>query len=201
LGSIRAFFTSKRVGNVVGVLLLLTVAYFFLGRGVRFFAVPSGSMEPTLLVGDQLTTIRQREYKRGDIVVFYETESEYAVKRIAGLGGDELMVNDGALFINGSYASEPYLKEPMFYQLQPPVRVPEGHIFVLGDNRNNSLDSASHGRTWPVSAIVGQVIFRHYPYGRLGRVLSFPLLTVEELAPPASATPAPEPADDAAPVP
>lgn len=195
LGRIRAFFTDKRVGNVVVVGLLLILAYYFVVRGVRFFAVPSASMEPTLLVGDQLMTIRQREYQRGDLVVFRETPDEYAVKRIAALGGDEIMVMDGALFINGSYASEPYIMDPMQYKIHPPVLVPAGHMFLLGDNRNNSFDSSAHGRTWPVSAIVGQVVFRYYPYDRFGRVHSFPLITVDEIA---GESPVPASAPDAA---
>lgn len=160
-------------GTVAIVLLALLGVYFFAIRGMRFFEVPSHSMKPTLLEGDRLVTLNNRTYERGDIVVIRE-RGGYIVKRIAGVGGDELMVVDGALFVNGDYASEPYIAEPMEYVLEP-LRVPEGYVFVLGDNRNESDDSHLSREAHSVEAIVGRVVYRYYPYDRLGPVPSFPL--------------------------
>lgn len=171
---------SRRVGNVVVLVLLLIAGYYFAFRGMRFFRVPSESMVPTLLVGDQLMTLRQPEYHRGDIVVFRDTNDEYLVKRIAGVGGDSILITEGSLFINEAFVSEPYIKEPMIYTVVPPVLVPPSEFFMLGDNRNNSEDSSIDRHTVPLAKVVGKVMFRYYPYDRWGRVPSYPMETVDE---------------------
>ena len=173
----------KKAGAVALVLLTLACVYLFVFRGTRFFMVPSGSMEPTLMPSDMLVTMREPAYRRGDIVVLRHN-GEYLVKRIVGLGGDSLMVVDGALFINGKYASEPYVREPMRYAIDSPVAVPGDGVFFLGDNRNQSDDSSLPKESWDakfyydlasVSDIVGRVVFRYYPYDRWGPVASYPL--------------------------
>ena len=182
---------SQKVGMVVLLLLLVVALYFFAVRDMRFFLVPSRSMEPTLYPEDMVVTLKQHEYRRGDIVVWPE-DGGYIVKRIVGLPGDRISVADGALFLNGKYASEPYILEAMNYYIETPVAIPEGCFFYLGDNRNVSDDSslgyitagsASGGgesRAWlgELDAIIGKVIFRYYPYDRFGRVLSYPLVNV-----------------------
>ena len=178
MNQIRALMTSKKAGNVVVIVFLLMCVYLFGYRHVRFFRVPSGSMEPTLRPVDQLVTIADWDYRRGDIVVLRDPAEEgaYLVKRIVGVGGDAIGVLRGALFINGEYASEPYLAAPPFYQIDPPVTVPEDHIFILGDNRNNSEDSHDRGESFPASLIIGRVIFIYYPYERWGMISSYPLV-------------------------
>lgn len=174
---LRSLLTSKRAGNLVLIVFLLLCVYLFGYRHVRFFRVPSGSMEPTLQPVDQLVTIAERSYTRGDIVVLRDPAEpgDYLVKRIIGMSGDAVSVQRGALFINGEYASEPYLLEPPFYQVMPPVSVPEGQIFILGDNRNNSQDSHDHGECFPEALIVGRAIFIYFPYDRWAAVSSYPL--------------------------
>lgn len=162
------------------LLLVLVAGYFFAIRGMRFFVVPSESMLPTLQIGDQIMTLKQDRYERGDVVVLREEGRDFIVKRIAGLPGDSLMIMEGALFINEAYASEPYLLEPIQYAMTPAVVVPEGQVFLLGDNRNNSEDSSLHRHGYPMSAIVGKVIFCYFPYARWGEVKSYPLLSVDE---------------------
>lgn len=158
------------------VALALVAAYLFIYRGMRFFTVPSGSMQPTLQRGDYIGSLREKTYRRGDLVVAREPGTgDYIVKRIAGMPGDVLMTLDGALFINGHYASEPYLRELIHYQM-PEVAVPEGEVFLLGDNRNESEDSADTGEGAPIEDIVGRVRFIYYPYNRMGPVRSYPLI-------------------------
>ncbi len=161
------------------ILLVFVVSpmfYFMVIRGVRFFEVPSISMQPALQVGDRLVTVREREYRRGDIVVFDDKEKhEYLVKRIVGVAGDTINVNTGALFIDGEFASEPYIAEPMAYDFANPVTLGDGEVFVLGDNRNWSDDSHVDLKPTPVERIVGRVVFRYYPIGRSGRVSGYPL--------------------------
>jgi signal peptidase I len=108
-------------------------------------SVPSGSMENTIMTGDRI--IANRLYykvenpQRGDIVVFKfpDDESKLYVKRIIGLPGETVLVKNGSVYINDKKLDEPYLNvitEGNF----GPFYVPEGKYFMLGDNRNNSLD-------------------------------------------------------------
>lgn len=177
LEHLRLFLTSRRVGNVAVIIFLLVVVYLFGVRHMRFFRIPSSSMEPTLYRVDQIVTLAQGAYDRGEIVVVRDPEAagNYLVKRIAGVGGDRIAVLGGALYINGEYASEPYILEPMNYEIANPVLVPEDHVFLLGDNRNNSTDSHNEGEFYATSGIVGRVVAIYYPYGRWGLVPSYPL--------------------------
>jgi signal peptidase I len=162
------------------LLLLLPLVYLFAVRQMRFFEVPSRSMEPTLQVGDRLVTLKQGAYRRGDIVVLWDAEaSEYIVKRIVGLPGDLVHVEGGALWINDLFASEPYLPEPMAFEFKAPVRVGEGQVFVMGDNRNWSYDSGTTGHTLPLSSIVGKVEALYFPLARLGWCRSYPLVNAQ----------------------
>jgi signal peptidase I len=160
-------------GEAALVVLALLLMYLFAYRGMRFFLVPSSSMEPTLLREDQIVTLKEKTYARGDIIVLRDPEHEgdYIVKRIAGVSGDTVEVIGGAVLIDGAYLSEPYVLEPADYQLTPSVHVPEGHVFLLGDNRNDSDDSHLWERkTLPVETIIGRVRFIYFPYSRLGPV-------------------------------
>jgi signal peptidase I len=170
------FFHSQKVGLAVILLLAVCGLYAFAFREMRFFIVPSRSMVPTLLPEDQLVTLKQPAYARGDVVVIDDPlTGEYLVKRIVGLPGDKLAVYKGALFINGEYASEPYIAELMEYTMVPPLVVGEDEVFLLGDNRNESDDGHLTGEGTPHSAIIGRVRFIYFPYGRLGTVFSYPL--------------------------
>lgn len=180
---------SQEVGLVVLLALLLVGLYYFAWREMRFYLVPSRSMEPTLYPEDMIITLNQQDYHRGDIVVWPEN-GEYIVKRIIGLPGDTVSVADGALFLNGKYASEPYILEGMNYFIGTPVAIPEGRFFYLGDNRNASDDSSLGITAAPsgqnnndlylghLDDIIGKVVFRYYPYNRFGKVASYPLINV-----------------------
>ncbi len=170
------FLTSHKAGLITLLFLLYGLLYLLAWREMRFFLVPSSSMEPTLLRGDYIVTLNHAAYRRGDIVVILDPMSgDYLVKRIAGLPGDTLLVKGGALFLNGGYASEPYILEPMRYEIAEPVTVPPQRVFLLGDNRNNSDDSHTHRECDPLENIVGKVRFIYYPYDRWGPVSGYPL--------------------------
>ena len=182
---------SKEIGMAALLLLSMVGLYFFAYRNMRFFIVPTSSMTPSLYPEDMLVTLKERQYTRGDIVVAYD-DGEYVVKRIVGLPGDNISVVDGALFINGKYAAEPYISEPMKYTIERPVSIPDEFFFYLGDNRNQSEDSSlgfitsqQGGRPGNpfaylgrMEAIIGKVRFIYYPYGRFGKVYSYPLINV-----------------------
>ncbi|MFA7693623.1 MAG: signal peptidase I [Candidatus Hydrogenedentales bacterium] len=186
--SFISLMNSQKLGMILLLILLCVALYFFAWREMRFFLVPSRSMEPTLNPEDMVITLNQPQYARGDIVVWSE-EGEYVVKRLIGLPGDTVSVVDGALFLNGKYASEPYIYEAMDYTIETPISVPQGAFFYLGDNRNISDDSSgdvldlgmkslglpAHHRFADLDAIIGKVVFRYYPYTRFGSVSSYPL--------------------------
>ena len=177
-------------------LLLLVICigllYLLVYQEMRFFRVPSSSMAPTLKPQDFIVTFSSQQYHRGDIVVLNDPEEEngYIVKRIVAIGGDRVEVDRGALVLNGSYVSEPYLMETINYKMtgNDAVDVPEGAVFVLGDNRNQSLDSSLWqelpGWTSPwltEDKIVGKVAGRYLPLARAGKINSYPLGQIADI--------------------
>lgn len=163
----------------VGEILLIVVAAFLLALiiqrfAVKPFAIPSESMEPTLLKGDRVLVNRLAyrfgDPKRGDIVVFRPPLGhEDYIKRIVAIEGDTVAVHKGKLYINGIPQEEPYLKEPLIEGDFDETTVPEDAVFVMGDNRNNSGDSRVFGSV-ARSAIVGKAFARYWPLSRLGRL-------------------------------
>ncbi|NOZ63658.1 MAG: signal peptidase I [Caldiserica bacterium] len=96
--------------------------------------------------------------------------SEKSNKRVIALPGETVSVRGGKVFINGVYLYEPYIKSPPKYYL-PPIKIPEGCYFVLGDNRNNSEDSSVYGPI-PRELILGKDVFIYWPPSRWGRIAS-----------------------------
>jgi len=178
----------RKIFYAIVIIVAFPIVYFFLARDMRFFKVPSNSMEPTILVADYLMTMSVDAYTRGDIVVVRDPEGNgYLVKRIVALSGDIIEVRGGAVFLDGSYVSEPYRYEPIDYTLSR-YRVREGEIFVLGDNSNWSVDShdwtagdEDEARTpggIPAELIVGKVHYIYLPFSRMGKLNSYPLRTI-----------------------
>lgn len=152
----------------VAILALCLLLFFGIVRPfvAEIFFIPSGSMAPTLKAGDRVLAdklaYRLSDPRRGDVVVF-EAEGALNVKRVAGLAGDTVEIRDGVLHVNGRTRVEPYvnrrLNDGNFFG---PAEVPEGHVFVLGDNRQNSLDSRSLGPI-PEERLMGEVRLRLWP--------------------------------------
>ncbi len=108
--------------------------------------ITSDSMSPTMNRGDIVVTLRGDEMKRGDLVVFYTEGNKLLLKRVAALSGDVVhMDEDGTLSVNGEMQAESYVSHKALGEcdLEFPYTVPNGSIFVLGDNRELSLDSRS----------------------------------------------------------
>jgi signal peptidase I len=102
-----------------------------------------------------------------------ERPGEYLVKRIVGISGDRIAVLNGQLMVNGRAISEPYLSEPMEYQMSP-MLVGSQEVFLLGDNRNESEDSHLWKRGVPESDIMGAVRYIYSPGERRGARVAYP---------------------------
>ena len=140
--------------------------------------VPTGSMENTIMPDDCIMGFRLAytfsEPKRGDIVIFKypDDETQKYVKRIIGLPGDTVTIEDGEIYINGSSTpyQESYLKEEWVVATGPyEFEVPEDSYLVLGDNRNNSSDARYWTNTYvSKDEIIGKAEFVYFPFSRLG---------------------------------
>ena len=143
------------------------------------YRIPTPSMVPTIEVQDRIL-VNKLAYdlhvpERGDIVFFENQEGGRTplVKRVVGLPGDRIEIRDGRLLLNGERQEEPYAADkPCAPELSPtcsfgPVTVPEGHVFVIGDNRPHSIDSRFFGPV-PEEDLIGEALFRFWPPGRTG---------------------------------
>ncbi len=150
-------------------LLLVVVVAALINLVFPRYAVEGHSMEPSLHESDRLFVSNldplNRPLNRGEVVVLTSPhDGENVVKRVIGLPGEVISVRDGVVYVDDVPLEEPYLSEPPRYSGS--WEVPEGYYFVMGDNRNHSLDSADYG---PVSAseISGVVKFRFLPLDQI----------------------------------
>ncbi|WMJ23630.1 signal peptidase I [Paludicola sp. MB14-C6] len=162
----------KEIWSWVRTILIAILITFIVNQCVVFGSeVPTGSMEHTINIKDRIFTYRLAylldDPKRGDIVVFPfpDDESKRFVKRIIGLPNDTVEIIDGKVYINNSKnpLEEDYLNEAPKGSYGP-FRVPKDHYFMLGDNRNVSLDS----RFWndkfvSRDKIMGKAVLKYYP--------------------------------------
>ncbi|MHB8294145.1 MAG: signal peptidase I [Acidimicrobiales bacterium] len=161
---------------VTALVLALVIQRFF----VQAFYIPSGSMEPTLMVGDRILVNKLafdfHPVQPGDIVVFKRPPREVGppqikdlVKRVIGLPGQVIQSSHGQVLINGKVLPEPWLPRGTVTTGIAKHRIRPGHYWVMGDNRANSYDSRYFGSI-PKSLIVGQVFFRIWPPSRIGPI-------------------------------
>ncbi len=169
----------KENAQTVAIALLLALIIRLFIAEPRY--IPSESMLPTLDLGDRLV-IEKVSYHfspphPGDIIVFhppkqlqmlgYQHEQAF-IKRVIATSGQTVAVINGKVYIDQKPVVENYLLESPQYELLP-VKVPPNHVFVMGDNRNNSNDSHIWGFL-PETEIVGRAMFRFWPLNRLGLI-------------------------------
>ena len=156
-------------GSILAALVIIFVIFTFLFRAV---SVVGSSMEPTLSDGNWLLVSSQGEYERGDIIIITQPNdrNEPLVKRIVALGGETIDIDfrTHEVRVNGELLDEPYIFEPtaLSYDVTFPYHVPEGCVFAMGDNRNNSRDSRALGPI-PEEELMGHAIFRFWPVDKM----------------------------------
>lgn len=158
------------------ILWALALALILRTFVVQAFWIPSGSMIPTLEIGDRVLVAKFwytfSEPKRGQIAVFkYPVDPQRDfVKRIIGLPGETVSMKDGMVYVDGKPVDDGYVRNHDYYDMEP-VKVPKGQYFVLGDNRPNSQDA----RFWPdehkfvpKNYFKGPAFVRYWPISRIG---------------------------------
>jgi len=172
---------------VIAFFLAMLIRTFF----IQAFKIPSGSMTPTLKVGDRLM-VNKLKYgpkipftkskrfpglgttERGDIIVFIypRNPKKNYIKRLIAFGGETVEIIDSDIYINDELVEDPFIKNIFYYNRgiygreYKRVKVPEGTVFVLGDNSASSHDSRYWGFV-PESNIVGKAELIYWPFDRL----------------------------------
>jgi signal peptidase I len=161
---------------IVGALVVALLIKTFLFQA---FYIPSESMVPTLEVGDRVIVNKLSEGTgRGDLIVFAKPEGEGGtvqdlIKRVIGLPGETVSARDNQIFIDKNDGAgpvaldEPYLPEGTITNDFQGTPIPEGEVFVMGDNRDDSRDSRFFGPI-PESDIVGRAFLRVWPPSEIG---------------------------------
>ncbi|MFM1842675.1 MAG: hypothetical protein RLZZ490_1412 [Cyanobacteriota bacterium] len=175
----QAWLSLTLVG-ILGAGLVLNLLPKWVDSQIIPCVIPTPSMAPTLIPGDRVFVHPRADYvpQRLDIVVFYppealkaeNPEADYFIKRIIALPGETIQVLNREVYIDGQPLAEDYLKEAPDYVL-PPFTVPLNHYFVLGDNRNDSVDSHIWGPL-PRQLIVGKAFKIYWPLNRVRSLLS-----------------------------
>jgi signal peptidase I len=161
-------------------IIIVAVLVSFLLRTFAFqtFYIPSGSMEPTLQIGDRIIvnklSVTFGTINIGDIVVFKAPPAENCgevvtdlVKRVIGLPGDHLTSKGNKIYVNGVWLHENWPHTEPLGQAIGNVTVPKNSYFMMGDNHSNSCDSRMWG-TVPRSDIIGKAFVRIWPLSRIG---------------------------------
>lgn len=187
---------TQRPGGVIreyaeSIVIAILIALFIRAFIVQAFKIPSGSMEPTLLIGDHLLVNKFsygiklpfvdkkvlvfQQPQRGDIVVFIfpRDQSKDFIKRVVGVAGDKVEIRHKKIYINDQLWDDSHgvYRDPDVDNLVPrdncgPIEVPPGHVFVMGDNRDRSYDSRFWGFV-PLDQIKGKALILYWSWDKM----------------------------------
>jgi signal peptidase I len=191
----RAAIVLLTIGTVLAVAIPILFLTYLDGKAFR---IPSGSMEPTLRIKDRVYALYEDTPERGELFVYHrpagaEVSGETCGRphgaraacdrptprqadgtflgRVVGMPGDRLKVVRNRVHVNGARGDEPYVRtepcNPPVCNLPKEITIPPDHYFMMGDNRGESDDSRFWGPV-PRDWLVGRVVFRYWPLGRLG---------------------------------
>ena len=172
---------------VYGITVLTAVIVVLLVRQfvIEPFTVPTGSMEPTVVphesvLAEKITLAFGGSVHDGDIIVLEnpegsQSDARFLLKRVVATGGETVGIKNGRLYVDGKLRKEPYVKgrtEPLEEHLKIvpddyPYTVPDGYIWVMGDNREDSADSRYFGAV-ASDSVIGIVVARYWPVSRAG---------------------------------
>ncbi|MFC1895556.1 signal peptidase I [Thermodesulfobacteriota bacterium] len=178
--------------NIEAIVLAIVLALFIRTFVVQAFKIPSGSMEPTLLIGDHILVnkfiygirlpftnsvlIPVKEPERGDIIVFRfpEDPKKDFIKRVIAVGGDTLEIRERNIYVNDEKIDDPFgvysdqsdlLQAGRIRDRTGPIRIPSHSYFVMGDNRDHSYDSRFWGFV-DSSALRGKALIIYFSWNR-----------------------------------
>ena len=153
----------------ISILIAVVLAFFIRFFIIELYLVEGPSMLPTLVSQERLVVnkfiYRFREPERGEILVFkYPRDPKRDfIKRVIGVEGDTIEIKDSKVYLNDELLDEPYILEPTLSEF-PRLTIPKGHIFVMGDNRNNSEDSRFRGVDFlPLDMVKGKAMMVFWP--------------------------------------
>lgn len=166
---------------VIEILVIIVVAIGLATLFTRFvmqpYEIPSGSMEQTIEVGDRVFSEKVSymigDPQQGDIITFEDPADpeRVLIKRVIATGGQTVDLRDGVVYVDGVPLDEPYTQGKPSNDLNSgityPYTVPDGYVWVMGDNRTNSADSRAFGAI-PLDSITGHAVLRYWPLDRIG---------------------------------
>lgn len=164
--------TLKALNSTLGILVVVAALAVFLSFAkLPLLEMTGESMSPTMQPGEYVLAERGAAFETGDVIAFHYN-SKVLVKRVVAVAGQWVDMDEyGNVYVDGQMLEEPYLKHKTYgnVDIEFPYQVPEGSVFVLGDNRDISLDS----RTKEIGCIydeqvVGKVLARAWPLSKLG---------------------------------
>ncbi len=168
----------KSYGNALrstvnALIVVAAIAILVATLWMPVLQITGTSMDPTLVDGQFVVALKNEEFEPGDITAFYYN-NKILIKRVIASSGEWVDIDrDGNVYVNGVLLEEPYLEEKSLGEcnIELPYQVPDGRVFVMGDDRAISLDS----RTTAVGAIskeqvLGRVVFRVWPFKEFGAV-------------------------------
>ena len=175
--------TPAEVGKSVLSFVLMVAAVFafvFLMKTFVYqaYTIPTGSMEETIMTGDMVfaekISYRSHGPRQGDIITFQDprsSDTRVLIKRVIAVGGQTVDIAEGKVWVDGVALDESYVlgtTSPLAsYDVSYPYTVPEGYVWVMGDNRQNSSDSRAFGAV-PLGNVLERAVFIYWPFSHFG---------------------------------